>query len=287
MTDSIPLPILAAGLTALAVIAAGIVIDIQLFTRWRLRRPDAGRLAAALRQRPWRLHDAAVLVLVLAGLYMALLSAAGALQHFSGIDLRAHPQLAALLQTACFHIPAILTVGWLLRRGKRTWRTAFGIRAGTVRRHAAQGIMAYIAVLPATVAIGLAYRILLEWRGFPMSPQQAVSLFTQTGPLAAKVLLGGIAIIVAPIAEEILFRGILLPLALRWMRIPTAILGVSLCFACIHLHIPSIAPLFVIAVGFSLVYLYTGSLTAPIVMHMTFNAVSLLAVLLAEMTGGL
>ena len=83
------------------------------------------------------------------------------------------------------------------------------------------------------------------------------------------------AVGVAPIFEEILFRGIALPLLARRWGVAPAVVAVSAFFAVIHLHVPSLVPLFIIAVSFSLGYLYTGSLLAPVVMHALFNGVNL------------
>jgi membrane protease YdiL (CAAX protease family) len=50
---------------------------------------------------------------------------------------------------------------------------------------------------------------------------------------------------------------------------------ISLLFAAIHFHLPSLIPLLIIASGFSLAYLYTKSLWVPIIMHGLFNGVNL------------
>jgi membrane protease YdiL (CAAX protease family) len=44
-------------------------------------------------------------------------------------------------------------------------------------------------------------------------------------------------------------------------------------FAASHMHLPSVAPLFVFALGLGLSYELTGSLLVPITMHALFNAV--------------
>jgi membrane protease YdiL (CAAX protease family) len=72
--------------------------------------------------------------------------------------------------------------------------------------------------------------------------------------------------------EEVFFRGFAYPaLKQRWGA-PRALMMVSGAFALIHLHGPSIAPLFVLAVGLGLAYELTGTLVAPMVMHALFNA---------------
>ena len=81
-----------------------------------------------------------------------------------------------------------------------------------------------------------------------------------------RVAMAAVAVILAPVFEECVFRGIGLPLLARWLGMGPAILLTSLAFAAIHVHLPSLLPLLVIAVGFSLAY---------VTMHALFNAVNL------------
>ena len=79
----------------------------------------------------------------------------------------------------------------------------------------------------------------------------------------------------APVAEELFFRGLALPLLARRIGVAPAVAAVSGVFALLHFHVPSLAPLFVIGSAFSVAYLATGSLAVPIAMHAVFNAVNL------------
>ncbi|MBI2438138.1 MAG: CPBP family intramembrane metalloprotease, partial [Lentisphaerae bacterium] len=91
----------------------------------------------------------------------------------------------------------------------------------------------------------------------------------------------GLAMIVAPVAEEALFRGMLLPLIMKRLGAGPAVLLSSALFALVHFHLPSFFPLFVLAAGLGLAYIYTGSLLVPIVMHALFNGMNLGLLLLA------
>ena len=80
---------------------------------------------------------------------------------------------------------------------------------------------------------------------------------------------------VAPIIEEMLFRGVAFPAMLRHTSLTRSMIFVSLIFAAIHLTPTALVPLFVFAMALSLAYLYTGNILVPIVMHLLFNSVSL------------
>jgi membrane protease YdiL (CAAX protease family) len=89
------------------------------------------------------------------------------------------------------------------------------------------------------------------------------------------VIYAGIAaILIAPAAEEILFRGILYPAIKErgWPR--TALIGTSLLFGAIHGHLPSFVALSFLGLVFALLYDRTSNLLAPILAHSTFNAVN-------------
>ena len=84
-----------------------------------------------------------------------------------------------------------------------------------------------------------------------------------------------LAVVGAPISEELVFRGIALPLAAKHLGPVPAVFAISLVFSLIHLNAASTLPLFVLAIGLSIAYIYTQSIAVPIIMHACFNAVNL------------
>lgn len=101
----------------------------------------------------------------------------------------------------------------------------------------------------------------------------------------AVALLFLMAVIMAPLLEEALFRGVLLPALRRRLRFVPAALLVTVLFTALHAVQTSgyWPPLLVIAlVGYLLAYLReaSGSLWPPILFHMGFNFTALLPVLL-------
>lgn len=91
------------------------------------------------------------------------------------------------------------------------------------------------------------------------------------------IALGFTAIaILAPLVEELLFRG-LLQRALGYKMPPYAAIGVaSFVFALIHLQPYAIPPLMVLGAAFGYIYHKTGSLRINIILHAVNNAVALL-----------
>lgn len=87
-------------------------------------------------------------------------------------------------------------------------------------------------------------------------------------------------IIVGPIMEEVVFRGLIYTRLRRGMPVAVAAVVASLFFAVGHLHILWILDAFVMGMLCVLIYERYHSLTANIIFHMSANAVSMVLPLL-------
>jgi membrane protease YdiL (CAAX protease family) len=97
-----------------------------------------------------------------------------------------------------------------------------------------------------------------------------------------KLLLSISAILFSPIAEEVIFRGFLYGVARQYGGRWPAMIVTSVLFAAIHIHLPSFVALFTFALCLTLIYERTRSLWAPIIVHMLFNAATVINVLIAK-----
>jgi len=86
-------------------------------------------------------------------------------------------------------------------------------------------------------------------------------------------------VVIAPIAEELFFRGIVFNAWLRETGRVPAYVGSAALFALIHLSLASLLPIFLLGLALAWVYERTGTLLAPIVMHATVNGISVAAAL--------
>jgi uncharacterized protein len=112
-----------------------------------------------------------------------------------------------------------------------------------------------------------------------LSPQEPVKLFQQSS-LAVQLTLGFSAVIIAPLAEELIFRGYVYGVLKRFTDGYFAALGSALVFAIVHMHIGTLVPLFVLGLLLVLAYEVTGSLLVAIFIHAIFNASSTALILL-------
>jgi membrane protease YdiL (CAAX protease family) len=84
-----------------------------------------------------------------------------------------------------------------------------------------------------------------------------------------------ITVVLAPLAEELVFRGILYP-AIKSAGFPRLALGgTSVIFAAIHFNLAIFVPLLLLALVLTWLYEKTDNLLAPIATHSLFNAVNL------------
>jgi membrane protease YdiL (CAAX protease family) len=84
--------------------------------------------------------------------------------------------------------------------------------------------------------------------------------------------------VIAPLAEEYLFRGIIFTGLAQWIPVGWAAVASGVVFAVAHLDPWSAFPLAVIGVGLALLYRRTGSLWPNIIAHATVNSLALVAV---------
>lgn len=108
-----------------------------------------------------------------------------------------------------------------------------------------------------------------------------------TGSYATFIIAIIVIIIVAPVIEEFIFRGCIQNFLRRKIGAKASIIVTALFFAFMHFSIsqkasnfPLITSLFAFSLYLGFIYEKTRSLISPIVLHLTFNAVSVVRILM-------
>ncbi|MFW6133783.1 MAG: CPBP family intramembrane glutamic endopeptidase [Planctomycetota bacterium] len=139
-----------------------------------------------------------------------------------------------------------------------------------------RGILGYLVAFPVCIALlALARWVMPEaW----VRPHPALTALQRLSP-AWQVVTVVTVVVLAPLAEETFFRGLLQSMLRRYTRRPwAAIVLTSACFAAAHMANPDqVPPLFALAVVLGYNYERTGRLTSPLLIHAVFNAVTLIA----------
>jgi membrane protease YdiL (CAAX protease family) len=111
---------------------------------------------------------------------------------------------------------------------------------------------------------------ILEALGIEAVPQAAEQALAVIDPWLAIVALA----IIAPIAEEVFFRGVAFNAWLRERGRRTAYIGSSVLFGVIHLNLVAFVPIVLLGLILAWVYERTRNIVAPIVVHAVFNGIN-------------
>ncbi len=182
--------------------------------------------------------------------------------------------MALVVQMLAFHVSALVMIGVLLFRRGISWGDAFGLGAPRWGFTLAVGALVGMLVLPAAWVLGLLSALGLENAGFPVKPQQAVQLVQGAATTGERALTALMAVGLAPLVEEILFRGIIYPTVKQVGYPRAAIWGTAFVFAAIHATPAIFLPLFLLGALLAHLYERTGNLLAPITTHVVFNLVN-------------
>lgn len=146
-------------------------------------------------------------------------------------------------------------------------------------------LLFFLLVMPLVIVISLAWTGVLaglEQLGVAVDrdPQQLVQLLSAVSdPLVFLVFLA-LAVGLAPIAEELIFRaGLYRFFKSRFPRLVSMLFS-ALLFALLHANLASFLPLLFLGVALAVVYEITGSIRGPILLHALFNAFQLSMILL-------
>jgi uncharacterized protein len=133
------------------------------------------------------------------------------------------------------------------------------------------GTLTFVVAMPLLSLTGFVWQELLQFSGIPIERQDLIGMFAHADSPVLLVVMLVLAIVMAPLTEELVFRaGLFRYLRTRLPR-AAALLLPSLVFAGLHLNLASFAQLVVLAIVFSLAYERTGHIGTTIVAHALFN----------------
>jgi len=136
------------------------------------------------------------------------------------------------------------------------------------------GLGGYCVALPLVVAVSLLNQQL--WGGEGGS-NPLLPLTLKSHDQVARVIFFLTAAVAAPLFEEFLFRGFLLPSLTRYLPVWGAIVTSSLLFAVAHLSLSEILPLAVLGMVLGVVYTRSRNLLSSMLIHSLWNSGTLLS----------
>ncbi len=162
-----------------------------------------------------------------------------------------------------------------LRLHQVNWRDAFGLHREHLGRTFGLALATLVVALPVTLALKALSAWVIDKYQHHVDEQAAVQILTGTNFWPTGAYMTFFAIVLAPVAEEFIFRGMLYPMIKQAGFPVLAWLITGLLFALIHGAAVTFIPLFVLALGLTWLYEKTDRLMATIAVHSLFNATNL------------
>lgn len=135
------------------------------------------------------------------------------------------------------------------------------------------GLGGYLVALPLMLGVSLLNQQLWQGQGGSNPLLQTVLEEQDSVALLVFFLTAAVA---APLFEETLFRGFLLPSLTRYLPTWGAIGLSSFIFAAAHLSLSEVVPLTVLGIILGFIYTRTRNLLAPMLLHSAWNSVTML-----------
>ena len=139
------------------------------------------------------------------------------------------------------------------------------------------GIGGYIAAVPLVLGISLINQQIWDGKG-GSNPILEIALEGQDWVAITCFFLT--ASVLAPVFEELMFRGFLLPSLTRYLPVWGAILLSSLIFAVAHLSVSEVLPLATLGIVLGITYTRSRNLLAAMLMHGLWNSGTLVSLII-------
>lgn len=179
--------------------------------------------------------------------------------------------LTNLLLQVCVYLPFVIRFGML----PAPIRPKF--RIGTAACHLFLALLSIIIPFCILEQLGF-FRWLTELTGCP-ELQDIVVMF-RDGNTELRLVIAAAAVIVAPVCEEIVYRGFVYNILKRYSGRVVAILLSALLFSVIHGSLAQTLPLLVFGVVQCILYDKARSLWLPMALHAIYNALMLIMILI-------
>lgn len=173
-------------------------------------------------------------------------------------------------------VATTLTVIWVVLGNYKQSSATLGISAKSFIKRIIEGTLGYFAFLPFLVGVYAVNVLIFYLAGESPQSQNIVKEFAMEQSNLLLVLYFTMAIVVAPITEEIFFRGYLYGYVRRRLGVGLALGLTGLIFSMLHGYVLAFLPLFVLGIWFAMLYERSKNIVVPITAHFWHNALTVL-----------
>ena len=218
-----------------------------------------------------------LLIVALALITMLMFSVPSLFSDSSQVATPADMLLGSLIYLAT----AALIVLFAVMHTHKRFAQLFSNQESTLKSALGRGVVYGVAAIPPVIAISLVMSTVIKNLGYVGESQPVVGLLTNSDTsLMTRIVVIFCAVVVAPIVEEVIFRGIFFAAVLKNNSFIFSALLVGCAFSLVHFHAPSFLSIIALNIFFCAGYSSTGSLITPIVMHMIFNGTAVFSALI-------
>jgi membrane protease YdiL (CAAX protease family) len=259
-----------------------LAVTIFVVVRLIQKPPDWQSARQILQSRPWTVNELIPMFFVPFALSLGVSLAVAAVNHFSVTGEAVSLRAMFILHTLAFHVSIIVVVLGMSKARNFSFATAFGVEQGKLLSNIWKGMIGYAAATPLISLSAVTADYFLDKAWYAPEAQTPVMLLTGPEPIWIKIYVIFAAILVVPVAEELLFRGAAFPALSKLFGALSSAILLSALFAASHQNMYALAPLFTMAAATTFAYMITGSIIVPITMHASFNAVNILLLYLTS-----
>jgi len=174
-----------------------------------------------------------------------------------------------------------IIVYFVIIKYRQGW-AALGLSMKNWLRGVFLGITGYITILPLFLLIVLLIARVSGYFDYQPPVHPLVNIFFKE---ANPFILGGVivlAVLVAPVIEEIVFRGFIYSALKKRTGVTLAIIVTSVFFSLLHMSIFSFLPIFFLGIVLAYLYEKTGLLISSITLHVIHNSLLISMILLVK-----
>lgn len=251
------------------------------------RRLRARPEEALLKTLPWPLPLSDIILFILGLLLYSLLSGLAVLQLLEVILGMPEDNPWALIISGALLQAGMVVYFWAFWRHFRAAQDRLNAESSSWAQAGARALWLLLAAIPVLSLTQLTWVGLLHLLEplvgpLPLEPQAPLLLFEQAESPWQVAALCLLAVVIAPVVEEIVFRGGLYRMLRGRFSPAPAMLLSGVVFSLLHFYLVGLPVLAVLAIILCLAYEWTGNLKTPILLHAFFNAQTVILTLLLQ-----
>lgn len=184
-------------------------------------------------------------------------------------------QFSGLIVSAVsFHGMALIFIHQFLGLHGVGWREFLGLDRPGAGRLVVLALLAAVVIVPVALGLNRLCAEVLVVLGLNPVEQEPVKIIQVSAGWGPRTCSAVAAVVLAPLAEESMFRGILYPLLRQRAGRAAALWLTSLLFALIHFNVMTFVPLLGLSIVLTLLYERTDALLVPVLTHAGFNIIN-------------